>query len=154
MWAEFGMSLFQALLPVIVAGIGYVGHWLARWLQAHTHSVESGAALSILENLAVTVVTNLEQTVVAEMRARSADHELTAADGAAIKAKAVETLKSYYGATGLEALGKALKLNQDTIAKVLEDKIETAVYGLRYPNQAALPVFRQGPATPQAAPNA
>ena len=150
--AEVGMQLFQAALPAIIAGLAYLGHWLSKLLRAKAHNAAADMALDILDNFVGTAVTRVEQTVAAELKTRSQGGKLTTADAQAVKAKAMEAIRAYYGPAGMDLLAESLKMSRDAVPGLIADKIETKVYQMRFPEQAGLPVFRAGPPTPAPAP--
>lgn len=144
--ATFGQSALAALLPYLAtAGVtllGWIGTQAGKWLRAHAHGQAASTGLDVLENLVTTVVTSLEQTVIASM---PTGRPMTVADARRLKQNAIGAIREYYGPKGLALLAKSLKMSESAITSLVSDKIEVAVYNLKLPQQRELPVFRAGP---------
>ncbi len=139
--AAFGLAVTKALSPFAIALAGWAATAAANWLRAHTKSAAALGALSVLDNLAHTVVKDLEQTVVPTLKAKVADGTLSAADASAVKQEAINVINSYLGPKGREALVKALKMDDANLARLVGSKVELAVYNMNHPEQTGLPAF-------------
>lgn len=89
------IDLAAVLLPLI---LGLVANLVKKWsdkLKADTDNKLAGAALSKVTTLAYVVVSEVSQTIVADLKAAAVDGKLTDEEKAQIKASAVAKLKSY-----------------------------------------------------------
>lgn len=117
------LKLFDILAPLLTALVGY-GVWvLTRYIETKTHNVKVNEALDKLENITYTVVQELANTTVKELKARAADGVLTKEEGAFVKEVAINTIKSYAGLPGL----KLLVTGGTSIDKLIGSKVEAVL---------------------------
>lgn len=120
-------------VPLVVA-LTYLtttgGNALTTWLtEKGKTSVVAREAL-VLEDLALAIVTDIEQNEKAALEARSPGVPLTAADYTQLKALAMTRLKAVLQAKGigtLEAMLGAITTNPTQLDTVLSGKVEQAV---------------------------
>jgi hypothetical protein len=117
------LKLFDILAPLLTALVGY-GVWaLTRYIETKTHNVKVNEALDKLENITYTVVQELMNTTVKELKAKAADGTLTKEDAISIKNAAGDKIKSYVGLPGL----KLLVTGDTDINKLIGSKIEAVL---------------------------
>src|SRR4051812_43529929 len=87
----------------------------AKWLKARTGNENLAAALTRLTDTVNTVVAEVQQTIVTELRKKAADGQLSAQDIAEVKAAALERIRKYLGPDGVQILGQYLKLDQNGV---------------------------------------
>lgn len=132
----------KLVVPAILTWLGAAG---ARWIQAQTGNTKLAQAMLRLADTINTVVAEVEQTVVPEMRSRAASGKLGAADMAAIKQVAVNKVKQYLGDNGLNILSSYLKLDETGTLDFIAGKIEAAVLTMKSSQATpALPPFLAG----------
>ena len=133
-----GFELYEIVSPIVVLVIGVVASFLTKLL--HT-KIKNETLAGIMARLNATVwdeVAAAEQVFVKGIKAaRDADSdggvEITEKEGLKIRADVMARIKENMGPKGLAKLGTILGLDGDGVAKMIESKIEAAVFGLRLP---------------------
>lgn len=130
----------KVVVPAMLTWLGVEG---AKWLKARTGNENLAAALTRLTDTVNTVVAEVQQTIVTELRKKTADGHLSAQEIAEIKAAALERIRKYLGPDGVQILGQYLKLDQNGVISFIGAKIEAAVLAMKTPVVAPtlLPVF-------------
>ncbi|MGQ9780090.1 MAG: hypothetical protein ACUVRM_09490 [Bacillota bacterium] len=129
-------SLVQVLTVVIslvVALILWVLGQGARYLSARRKESLLATALFSLNQVVADVVKELNQTVVAELKAKSADGKLTPDEAVQIRNKAIELVLLRLKSETLKIVGEAL----GPIVAVITSKIEAAVWDSKHPRPLA-----------------
>lgn len=146
-WVSLGLQVAGVLAPFAVSAVAWVGKEVALLVRAKTKSEVFGTAIDRLNVMVLTVVTQLEQTMVAEIKARNAKagggEGLTSADADAVKQAAIAKLRTYMGSGGLALLATTLKIEEPKVIDLLSDKIESTLY-LQKQAPGALPPFYAG----------
>jgi hypothetical protein len=135
---ELAVQILGILAPLLVTGVTWVVGQLALLIRAKTGSVVAGDAADRLSQMIVTIVTELEQTTVATLKARAPGGKLGQADYDALRKAALDKLKSYLGPAGMELIAKALGVDPTKFETFLVSKIESAVYAV---NAGATPTM-------------
>jgi hypothetical protein len=116
--------LVVGLASVLLGMLGVVFPKALAWLKAHTKNVRYAGALARLAELTATVVLELNQTVVDQLKR---DSKWDKAEAAKIKELALAKIKSYLGRAGLaelcEVLGLDPKLVDDLIGSYIEAQV-------------------------------
>ena len=119
--------LIDVAVPLLAAGLGYVGKLLVAYIQSHVHNAMLQSILIRLNDAVITAVKSTNQLVANAVRDASADGVITPAERDHIKQVALDSVKSYLGLKGLNEVGKVLGLDQPAVDKLVGDKIEAAV---------------------------
>jgi hypothetical protein len=140
-----GMLIVKGVvLPLVGLFVAWASAKLPAWINAHVKNTSIAGVLARLSTLAFSVVTEVEQTVIAKLGDK--------ADAAALLAardQALATLQSHLGEKGLQEIEDVLDLkDRDAVIKLLITFIESAVHHL--PSSPA-PVAPVAPPTPVAA---
>lgn len=128
---SIGLKVLEILSPVLLAALTWAATKLAFFIQARIKNEYLRNALVRLEDAVFTAVKELDQTVVAEIKAASADGKITDDEKKRIKEKALASVKSHIGTKGLSELAKVLGLESGALDGFLSSKVEAAVHDLR-----------------------
>jgi vacuolar-type H+-ATPase catalytic subunit A/Vma1 len=122
-----GMLLIKGVvIPVIGLFLAWASAHLPAWLKSKTTNERAAGILERLGQLAMAVVQETEQTVVAKLGDKADADSLRAA-----RDSALASLKSHLGDKGLKELETVFGLeNQDAVIKMLITFIEQAVHTL------------------------
>lgn len=127
----FGVLLLKGLvLPGVGLVVLYLSLRLPGWIAGLVNNKRIAAILDRIAQLAFTVVQEIQQTVIASLKA--GEEKPNAEQLAAARDAALATLKSHLGSKGLIEIREALKLTDDTaVEKLLTSFIESAVLMLK-----------------------
>jgi hypothetical protein len=128
---DLGLRLLVLLSPIVLGALTLASLKLSQFFSAHVKNAYLRNVLTRLDDAVFSAVKELEQTVVAAMKAASADGALSDAERQSIKQQALATVKSYLGMKGLEQLATVFGLDTGTIDGLLGTKIEAAVHDVR-----------------------
>lgn len=120
--------LVQALAPTLLAALTWLIVRGTQWAQAHTKNAYLQGTLGRLGLFVGTTVQQLEQTVVADLKA--ANGKWTPEVAAKVKADALAQVKQLLGKQGLLEIEKVLGVQGGDVEKFLGDAIESAVHKL------------------------
>jgi hypothetical protein len=124
------------------------------WLKGRTKQDSISGILARLLDVIMTVVAELEQTLVPAYKARVADGKLTPQDIKELRDIAVAKVKERLGIGQWQTTLAALGLTPDGLASFIIGKIEASVFAMRQPEKAAtLPAFTQSSPLLPAAPS-
>jgi hypothetical protein len=127
------LAVKGVLVPVIGLFLAWASAKLPAWITSHVKNQREAAILNKLATLSLTVVQEVDQTVVSGL-----GNKVTKAALVAAKDQALETLKSHLGAQGLQEIEQVLGLeNQDAVIKMLVSFIEQSVHSLKLSTPAA-----------------
>jgi hypothetical protein len=134
-----GLSgLVVVLQPIILAGLAALSGALVKFIMAKAKNQAVQMVLLKIENMVFTVVREMEQTVMDEIRKASADGVITDAEKRAIKEAALGKLKSYLN---FSEIARILGLgSSDKAQALIESKIESAVQQVKQEKSAGLPL--------------
>lgn len=146
---NLAVQILGILSPFITMGLGWLGVQASRLVQARTGSTTAATAILKLNEIVTTVVTEIEQTMVAAAKARTGGGHMTQADIDAVKKAALDKIRSYLGPAGIELVAKAFGFGSDDMTRFLTSKVEATVFALGHgviPNAAGnapagLPTF-------------
>jgi hypothetical protein len=117
------------IAPVLLALLSYACLVATRWLRARTESEYLQGVLDRLDEAVVDVVAELEQTLVADLRAAGADGKIDASEIAAIRERATESVLAYLGPKGLRMAERVL--DREALERIVTAKIERAVLEMK-----------------------
>lgn len=126
----------EVLSPLLVAALAWAAAKAAALIRSKVANEYLRGTLVRLDEAVLTAVKELQQTVVAEIKAASSDGKIDDAEKARIKASALANVKSYLGAKGLRVLAEVLGLSSGTVDQFLGSRIEAAVHDLRVVERA------------------
>lgn len=129
---ELGLAALQILSPVLLAGLTWLATRLAALIRVRIENEYLGGVLLRLDDAILTAAKELEQTVVAEIKAAASDRKISAAERERIKRTAIANVKSYLGPRGIVAAGRVLGLPNGTLDCLIASKLEAAVHDLRH----------------------
>ena len=130
-FSELAIMSLQLVAPLLAGAITWALAKLASHIQASIQNQYLQGVLLRLDHAVVTVVKDLEQTVVDQIKAASVDGKITADERRRIKRAALDLVKSYLGAKGLRVLGDVLGLSGGALDDFLGSRIEATVHDLR-----------------------
>lgn len=128
---NIGLKVLEILSPVLLAALTWAAAKLAQLIRAKVKSEYLRGALVRLDDAVFTAVKDLQQSVVEEIKAASADGKITEDEKKRIKEKALASVKSHLGTKGLSELATVLGLDGGAIEGFLSSKVEAAVHDLR-----------------------
>lgn len=137
------MDWNQILYPLLLlAGTGLLS--VLAWLTAKYHALIAAkihnetvaGILNRLGDFVAKVVSELDQTVVEQLKA---DGKWNSAEAAKVKQMAIDKVKSYLGASGIKQLLDVLGIGSDTLTGMITSYIESHVSSLR-PSPPPAPV--------------
>jgi hypothetical protein len=103
-----------------------------------------------VDDAVFTAVKDLQQTVVEQIKAASADGKITDDEKKQIKEKALAAVKSHLGTKGLAEAASVLGLGGGALEGLLSSKVESAVHDLRRSAPAMNGAAHGGAASPLA----
>ncbi|MHB1844734.1 MAG: hypothetical protein ACYCWW_07865 [Deltaproteobacteria bacterium] len=146
---DLGLRILVLLSPVLLAALAWASARLAQFITAHVKNAYLKNALVRLDDAVFSAVKELEQTLVAEVKASSGDGKLSAADCDRIKRAAMDKVKSYLGMKGIAEIATILGLSPEALDGVIGTRIEAAVHDVR---AATAAIAAKAPAPTAAAP--
>lgn len=127
------VQLLIVAIPLVTAAALWVLGQAGRYLWARQKESLLAAALLSLNQVVADVVKELNQTVVADLKAKSADGKLTPDEAAQIRNKAIELVLLRLKAGTLKIVGEAL----GPIVSAIASKVEAAVWDSKRPRPLA-----------------
>lgn len=132
--AQLGLSIYEMLLPVLLAGLTWLGAHLSAWIKSKTKNEALAGILVRLNQSVFDGVKAVNQNMAnllgeAKAPGSPGGAKITEAEAAKLKAAALDHVKSYWGAKGLGEMAKVLGFGGDMagLDKMLSNKIEAAV---------------------------
>ena len=135
----------EILSPLLIAALAWAAAKAAALIRSKVANEYLRGTLVRLDEAVLTAVKELQQTVVAEIKAASSDGKIDDAEKARIKASALANVKSYLGTKGLRVLAEVLGLSSGTVDQFLGSRIEAAVHDLRLAERATAPAVPMAP---------
>jgi hypothetical protein len=129
-----------AIAPVVMALLGLLATQLSRYVNAKVTNTKLAGILTRLDSLALTVVQEVEQTIVSKL-----DPTKPLADnGQTALAAAITSLKTHLGQKGLDEVKGVLGIGDSDLDKVLVSYVESKVHVV---NQAQQAIVQTQPGT-------
>ena len=135
-FTDVALTALQVVSPVLVAALTWAAAKLASFIRSKVDNEYLRGVLVRVDDAVVTAVKDLQQTVVAEIKAASDDGKISEAEKRRIKDAAVANVKSYLGAKGIRVLAEVLGLSGGALDSFLGSKVEAAVHDLRLTERA------------------
>lgn len=135
-FTDVALTALQVVSPVLVAALTWAAAKLATFIRSKVDNEYLRGVLVRLDDAVVTAVKDLQQTVVAEIKAATADGKISEAEKQRIKDAAVANVKSYLGTKGIRVLAEVLGLSGGALDSFLGSKVEAAVHDLRLTERA------------------
>jgi len=126
--AGLAVQALQLMSPVILLLIAWLSAKAAQWIGAHVQNTRTRAVLLRLNDAVTQAVTAIEQTAVAAAKKPNQNSKLTANAASAVKAAALDELKSHLGPKGVAEVIAVLGIDGSELDKFLSTRIEAAVY--------------------------
>lgn len=134
--AMFLQIVVPAIFTALAALIAFGGKKLITLIDAKTKTegasaktILVGGILARLTAAVQTVVLDVNGTLKADMIAAAADGKITAEEKAAIKAHAIDRLKTHLGPKGLAEIVEILGINSTLVDTFLGSHLEAAIEG-------------------------
>lgn len=125
-------AVWAQIAPMIVTLVGLLLTWALteaiRWLRERTKDTLLGRAVDAVETLVDTVVKELQQTVVEDLKAAAADGKLTPDEIRMVKDKAVGYVMSKIP----QALRTILEAYLGPLEEYVSARIEARIYELKH----------------------
>lgn len=112
---------------LVGVSIAWLGVRLNAYIKAHVHNAWLSGVLTRLDDVVMSVVSELANTTVDKLKAGSKDGKLPLDAAAQVKKQALDMVKSYMGAKGLALLEKVLGFGGTQLDAYLGTKVEAAV---------------------------
>lgn len=131
--------LNEIAAPLIAAGLGWLGTYVAKLIKAKTSNAWVAGTLEHLDYAVINAVKSIQQTIVERVKtARDPNSPggatITETEATEIKRAAIATAKTFLGVKGLGELAKVFGLGLGDVAgldRIFGDRIEAAVHDLR-----------------------
>ena len=123
-------QVLTALLPVLLAGIAWLGKRVDAWIAQKTDNAMLEGLLRWTDDLVFSAVKEIAQTVVPAYRAASSDGKLSKDEAAELRKLAVDTIRKRMGMKGLAGAAK-LGITGDALDQFLGSRVESAVHDLK-----------------------
>ena len=124
------IQILQLLSPVLVVLIGYAVQKLIVYIDTKTKSQALQSVINHVGHAAYTVVTELGNTVVSDLKKQNGG-QLTPEAVTKLQADALAKLKTYMGINGLKLAADTLKMSDDDLNKFLAGNLESALAGIK-----------------------
>ena len=131
-FTDFALAALQIMSPVLLAGLTWLATRLAALIRLRIENEYLRGVLVRLDDAVLTATKELEQTVVAEIKAAAADGKISPAERERIKRTAITNVKSYIGPRGIAEVGRVLGLPDAALDCLITSKLEAAVHDLRH----------------------
>jgi hypothetical protein len=128
---SIGLKVLEILSPILLAALTWASAKLAQLIRAKVRSEYLSQVLIRLDEAIFTSVKAVQQSVVDEIKAASADGKITDDEKKRIKEKAIATVKAHLGTKGVADVVKILGLEGGALDGLLSSKVEAAVHDLR-----------------------
>mgnify|MGYP001577004250 FL=1 len=147
---SIGLKVLEILSPLLLAALTWAAAKLAQLIRAKVQNEYLKGVLVRVDDAVFTAVKNLQQTVVEQIKAASADGKITDDEKKQIKDKALAAVKSHLGTKGLAEAAAVLGLGGGALEGLLSSKVEAAVHDLRRSAPAMNGATHGGAASPLA----
>ena len=147
---NIGLKVLEILSPLLLAALTWAAAKLAQLIRAKVQNEYLKGVLVRLDDAVFTAVKDLQQTVVEQIKAASADGKITDEEKKQIKDKALAAVKSHLGTKGLAEAASVLGLGGGALEGLLSSKVESAVHDLRRSTPPTSGAAHGGAASPLA----
>jgi hypothetical protein len=145
-----GLKILEILSPVLLAALTWAAAKLAQLIRVKVRSEYLRQVLVRVDEAVYTAVKDVQQSVVEEIKAASADGKITDEEKKRIKERAITSVRSHLGPKGITEIGTILGLDAGALEGFLSSKVEAAVHDIRRATTAngALPGGASVPLAP------
>lgn len=147
---NIGLKVLELLSPLLLAALTWAAAKLAQLIRAKVQNEYLKGVLVRVDDAVFTAVKDLQQTVVEQIKAASADGKITDDEKKQIKEKALAAVRSHLGAKGIAEAAGILGLGGGALEGLLSSKVEAAVHDLRRSAPAMNGAAHGGAASPLA----
>ncbi len=147
---NIGLKVLEILSPLLLAALTWAAAKLAQLIRAKVQNEYLKGVLVRVDDAVFTAVKDLQQTVVEQIKAASADGKITDDEKKQIKEKALAAVRSHLGTKGLAEAAGILGLGGGALEGLLSSKVEAAVHDLRRSTPAMNGAALGGAASPLA----
>jgi len=147
---NIGLKVLEILSPLLLAALTWAAAKLAQLIRAKVQNEYLKGVLVRVDDAVFTAVKDLQQTVVEQIKAASADGKITDDERKQIKEKALAAVRSHLGAKGIAEAAGILGLGGGALEGLLSSKVEAAVHDLRRSAPAMNDAAHGGAASPLA----
>lgn len=147
---SIGLKVLEILSPLLLAALTWAAAKLAQLIRAKVQNEYLKGVLVRVDDAVFTAVKDLQQTVVEQIKAASADGKITDDEKKQIKDKALAAVKSHLGTKGLAEAASVLGLGGGALEGLLSSKVESAVHDLRRSTPAMSGAANGGATSPLA----
>lgn len=155
--SEVLFMALQAAAPVLVATMTMAAAKLASYIESKVQNEYLRGTLTRLDDAVLVAVKELQQTVIAEIKAAAENGKLDETVRQRVKDAALTNVKSYVGTKGLNVIAGVLGLSNEMLEQFIRSRIEAAVHDLRVDERVAtssVVVTNTPPATMEVKPRA
>lgn len=143
--SDIAVELIKLLAPLALTGVTWAMGQMAMFLKARTGSVTAATATLQLNDLFVSIVTDLQQTLVPKLKSASGG-VLTDADKQTVKQVALDRVTQLAVPGMLSIALRALGIDPGQLASYISTRLESTVFAVKNGATPALPPFLSGPA--------
>jgi hypothetical protein len=129
-WWNLAAQAVLALSPVLLAALSWLSLQAAGLIKAKIKHENVKGTLLRLDDAVFVAVRQIQQVIVDQLKAASADGTLTSAEREQVKVATLQAVRSYVGPKGLLEICKILGLGDGELECVLGPRVEAAVYEL------------------------
>ncbi len=145
-----GLKVLEILSPLFLGALTWAAAKLAQLIRAKIQNEYLKGVLVRIDDAVFTAVKDLQQTVIEQLKAASADGKLTDDEQKQLKEKALAAVKSHLGTKGIAEAAAILGLGGSALDGLLSSKVEGAVHDLRRTASAMNGATHGGAASPLA----
>jgi len=119
---NIGLKVLEILSPLLLAALTWAAAKLAQLIRAKVQNEYLKGVLVRIDDAVFTAVKDLQQTVVEQIKAASADGKITDDEKKQIKDKALAAVKSHLGTKGLAEAAGILGLGGGALEGLLSSR--------------------------------
>jgi hypothetical protein len=129
-WWNVAAQAILALSPILLAALSWLSLHAAGLIKTKVKHENVRGTLLRLDDAVFVAVRHIQQVVVDQLKAASADGTLTTEERRQVKVATLEAVRSYVGPKGVLEICKILGLGNDDLERVLGPRVEAAVFEL------------------------
>ena len=129
-WWSLASQAILALSPVLLAALSWLSLQAAGLIMTRIKHENIKGTLLRLDDAVFVAVRQVQQVVVEQLKAASADGALTAAERRQVKVATLEAIRLYMGPKGILEICRILGLKDEELERVLGPRVEAAVFEL------------------------
>jgi len=133
-WWNVASQAILALSPVLLAALSWLSLQAAGLIQAKVKHENVRGTLLRLDDAVFVAVRQIQQVIVDQLKAASADGTLTADERRQVKVATLEAIRSYMGPKGILEICRILGLKDDELERVVGPRVDAAVFELNARN--------------------